>query len=55
MKYRRSGIRGRGKASGSRMEDRGLKKRKTKVTVVQGAPEGQTDGCARNATAAYRD
>jgi hypothetical protein len=42
MKYRRSDIRGRGKASGSRMEDWGLKKRRTKVNVVQGAPKGRT-------------
>jgi hypothetical protein len=42
MKCRRSDIIGRGKASGSRMEDRSLKKRRTKFNVVQGTPKDLT-------------
>jgi hypothetical protein len=40
-KCRRSGINGLGKISGSKMTDRGLKKRQTKNNVVQGTPEGR--------------
>jgi hypothetical protein len=39
---RRTGIRGPGRTSGNRMEDRSLKKRRTKVNAVGGTPKGRT-------------
>jgi hypothetical protein len=38
----RNGVRGPGETSGSRMEDRGLKQRRTRDNVVRGAPKERT-------------
>jgi hypothetical protein len=44
----RSGIRGPGRALGSRMEDRSLKQRRTKDNVVRGAPKERTRPVFKN-------